>query len=140
MTISAKTQTLMRNLESGLIKNNTDKILKLIFQYNDVGINTDELRNHKFAHQTLTSALSNLLDVGLIKIVAIQKVRKNVYSVYKYVCDLDERKELVKQRNSDKLNRWFNKGLSEHKEFLSENLQNLLLAEYNQFKTTQNEN
>ena len=75
--MKAKVKTWLRNIENGKIKNYTEQILNEIKNntkkgfyglFEKDGISTYELRNTTgISHQTLTSALSNLYDEGLIQ-------------------------------------------------------------------------
>jgi len=75
--MKAKVKTWLRNIENGKIKNYTEQILNEVKNntkkgfyglFQKDGISTYELRNTTgISHQTLTSALSNLYDEGLIQ-------------------------------------------------------------------------
>lgn len=122
--MKAKVKTWIRNVESGMIKSTTERVLLEIknigksntdlFTYQTTGIDTETLRNHLgMAHQTLTSRLSELQDNGLIKVIGEKHGDESVYSVYAYVSDPEERITLAEVRKKEKFTQWMDRGLNE---------------------------
>lgn len=122
--MKAKVKTWIRNVENGMIKSTTERVLLEIknvgksntdlFTYQTTGIDTETLRNRLgMAHQTLTSRLSELQDNGLIKVIGEKQGDDSVYSVYTYVSDSIERETLAEARKKEKFAQWMDRGLNE---------------------------
>ena len=122
--MKAKVKTWIMNVESGMIKSTTERVLLEIknveksntdlFTYQTTGIDTETLRNRfGIAHQTLTSRLSELQDNGLIKVIGEKQGNESVYSVYAYVSDSSEREMLADERKKEKFTQWMDRGLNE---------------------------
>ena len=118
MTTKAKTMQLLQNLSNGLIDNNMDRVFKIISQH-EKGINTFDLRNLGFAHQTITATLSNLNDTGLVKIIGVININNNWYSTYQRVSDEVEIIAIQNERKKHKLEKWINAGLKDFKNNLT---------------------
>lgn len=127
--MKAKIETWIRNIESGMIKTNTDRILYEIYKasrsnnemsqtlfddFKPGKISTDQLRQRlDIKHQTLTAILSALQDEGLIKVVGQYDDGKSVYSEWAYVSNKTERSILADQRKNEKFAQWTERGLTE---------------------------
>lgn len=123
--MSAKTETYIKNLENGIIKNVRDKILHTIyslgneskvdlFDFSPASIDTETLRDILgVSLATLVARLSELQDEGLIKVVGQKQVNDSVYSKWAFVYYQDERDKLAEERKTEKLNLWIERGLKE---------------------------
>ena len=123
--MKAKTETYIRNLENGMIKNVRDKILYTIyslskenatdlFDFKSGSIDTETLRERLgVSLATLVARLSELQDEGLIKVVGQKEVKDSVYSRWAFVYDQNERDKLAEERKTEKLNLWIERGLNE---------------------------
>lgn len=123
--MSAKTETYIKNLENGIIKNVRDKILHTIyslgneskvdlFDFSPASIDTETLRDLLgVSLATLVARLSELQDEGLIKVVGQKQVNDSVYSKWAFVYYQDERDKLAEERKTEKLNLWIERGLKE---------------------------
>ena len=124
-SMSAKTETYIKNLENGIIKNVRDKILHTIyslgneskvdlFDFSPASIDTETLRDLLgVSLATLVARLSELQDEGLIKVVGQKQVNDSVYSKWAFVYYQDERDKLAEERKTEKLNLWIERGLKE---------------------------
>jgi len=114
---NAKRETYLANLKNGNIRSKTMRILYLIKQRPYT--NTDEVRTLlSISHQTATSVLSNLLDIGVIKIVGETKINDNTYSRYLFVPEYQEQVNLSKERNKEKYALWIKQGLNNYADLL----------------------
>lgn len=122
--MKAKVKTWIRNVENGMIKTATERVLTEIynvrktntdlFSFETSGIDMGTLREKLgMAHQTLTSRLSELQDNGLIKVIGEKHGDESVYSVYAYVSDPEERITLAEVRKKEKFTQWMDRGLNE---------------------------
>ena len=127
--MKAKVKTWIRNVENGMIKTATERVLTEIynvrktntdlFSFETTGIDMDTLRQKLgMAHQTLTSRLSELQDNGLIKVIGETQGHDSFYSIYAYVSDPEERDMLVEERKKEKFKQWLDRGLVEFWDFL----------------------
>jgi len=130
--MKAKVKTWLTNIENGNIKCYAEQILKQIKNHTSLngvpsfmnkssnGISTYELRNITgISHQTLTSALSNLYDEGLIQSTYQIEIEQSYYSIYEFVRDDKKRLEIITQRKKEKFEQWLKKAYS-YEEFLNE--------------------
>ena len=133
----AKRESYIRLINSGELKTKTIKVLAYIkkwqkCKYNDEAYtsicSTYALRNDlNMPHQTITGIISNLLDIGIIKIVAEEKVGKNVYSIYEYVEDVNEQIVLENIRRITKYAYYVKQGIREYADIMGTDLLNQLL-------------
>jgi len=108
---SQKINQYLDNLASGFMKSKNDQILNKI--YLNQGITLHELRmTTNISHQTITSAISNLMDQGLIKITGKVIVNKKHYSRFKVCTDINEIEQNQKFREREKINQWIKNGLN----------------------------
>jgi hypothetical protein len=129
---SAKRETYIENLKKGIIKTKTLEILNFI--KDNPKCNTDTIRvGLSMAHQTATAIISNLLDIGIIKIVGETKVKNSTYSNYLFVEDYREQDKLEKERHLAKFEIWMQHGLANFKEDMSSQLNMYLLMENDSF-------
>lgn len=126
--MKAKVKTWIRNVENGMIKSNTDRVLFNIYRatkqrteftdlFNSVdsgSVSTDELRVLlDLKHQTLTAILSQLQDEGVIKVVGEHERGDSVYSKWAFVNENYEREALAEERRREKFTQWMDRGLNE---------------------------
>lgn len=126
--MKAKVKTWIRNVENGMIKSTTDRVLFNIYRatkqrteftdlFNSVdsgSVSTDELRVLlDLKHQTLTAILSQLQDEGVIKVVGEHERGDSVYSKWAYVNENYEREALAEERRREKFTQWMDRGLNE---------------------------
>jgi hypothetical protein len=132
---SAKRETYMKNLKMGVIKTKTMHILN--FVKDNPNCNTDNIRvGLSMPHQTATAIISNLLDIGIIKIVGETKVKNSTYSNYLFVEDYREQDRLEKARHLAKFKLWMEQGLSNYKEEMTNTFLTYLISENDYFKLT----
>jgi predicted transcriptional regulator len=132
---SAKRETYMENLKMGVIKSKTMEILN--FVKNNPNCNTDNIRvGLSMAHQTATAIISNLLDIGIIKIVGETKVKNSTYSNYLFVEDYREQDRLEKARHLAKFKIWMEHGLANFKEDMTSQFLMYLISENDYFQLT----
>jgi len=130
---SAKRETYMENLKMGVIKTKTMQILN--FVKDNPNCNTDNIRvGLSIPHQTATAIISNLLDMGLIKIVGETKVKNSTYSNYLFVEDYREQDKIARARHLAKFQIWMEHGLSNFKEDMTNTFFNNLMNEYGEFQ------
>jgi DNA-binding transcriptional ArsR family regulator len=113
--LRANAKTWIAQLESGEIKSKKMKVLNYIRKNPTTNLKKPktDIRTmcHKLdmVHQSLTSSLSNLEDVGLVKVIGdIQDGNKH-YSIYEYVKDEKERLKLMEVRFKRKFQIWVKK-------------------------------
>lgn len=128
----AKRETYLENLKTGNIKSKTMRILYMIQQRPFT--NTDEVRSLlSISHQTATAILSNLLDLGIIKIAGETKINDNTYSRYLFVSEYQEQYNLSKQRKKEKFALWIKQGLNSYADLLNARLHfELVIADENE--------
>ena len=126
--MKAKVKTWIRNVENGMIKSTTDRVLFNIYiatkqktEFTDLfnsvysgSVSTDDLRVLLgLKHQTLTAILSQLQDEGVIKVVGEHERGSSVYSKWAYVNENYEREALAEERRREKFTQWMDRGLNE---------------------------
>jgi hypothetical protein len=132
---SAKRETYIENLKMGVIKSKTMEILN--FVKDNPNCNTDDIRvGLSMAHQTATAIISNLLDIGIIKIIGDTKIKNSTYSNYMFVEDYSEQNRLEKARHLAKFKLWMEQGLSNYKEDMTSQFLMYLISENDYFQLT----
>jgi len=131
MTSAAKRETYVNNVNNGNINSKTMKVLHFIKSYELSEIcNTYDMRQLLgMPHQTLTAIISNLLDLGIIKIAGETKHFKNTYSYYRYVSDSLEQKNNADKRRKEKFVYWLKQGLTEYSELMTPIMSNLVQSQ-----------
>ena len=130
---SAKRETYIENLRMGVIKSKTMEILN--FVKDNPNCNTDNIRvGLSMAHQTATAIISNLLDIGIIKIVGETKSKNSTYSNYLFVEDYREQDRLEKARHLAKFKIWLEHGIANFKEDMSSQFVFSLIMEHDNFE------
>lgn len=118
MDRSAKIQTYMLAIQSGAIRGNQMEVLDFI--YRNHGATILQMRVElSMAHQSLTPAISNLLDLGLIREIGAEKVNDSVYSKYEFVPNSEEQDILAEDRHKTKFKQWCKQGLKEFELYLN---------------------
>ena len=114
-SLKAKTKTWIAQLESGKIESKKTKILDYIKKNPTTNLKKPKTdirtmcQKLGMVHQSLTSSLSNLEDMGLIQVVGIIEDHSKYYSIFKYVKDEDEREKLMEARYKRKFQIWVKK-------------------------------
>ena len=127
--LKAKMKTYIHQLESGEIKSKQIKLLAYIKENPTLDFDnplTDILtmkRRLGMAHQSLTASLSNIEDLGLVKVIGQFEVEsptksKSTYSIYQFVSSPLEREKLIKRRLEDKYSLWVSAGIRNFKHLL----------------------
>lgn len=131
LTSQAKRESYAKLIESGALNTKTLRVLNHIKIWGDSNqCDTDALRNSlNMPHQTITGILSNLLDIGIIKIVGENKVNNIPYSIYHYVSDTHEQKQLENTRRITKYAYYVKQGLKEYDTIMSEAMRQALEGE-----------
>jgi predicted transcriptional regulator len=120
-TSQAKRETFIEQLESGAIKTKTARVLSHIrsWRYSEQLLTTEDLRNHlHYSHQTLTAILSNLLDLGMIKITGTVRTPGGTFSSYEYVINKEEQIKLERERKAEKYEQWLKRGLEDFNDLM----------------------
>jgi len=102
----------IENLNSGFIKSKTLKVLNYVKQNPKCTIYQMRMRM-AISHQTLTSAISNLMDVGLIEINGQTKlgIPEKHYSTFIFQSDESKILYNINKREFEKIKLWIAKGL-----------------------------
>jgi hypothetical protein len=132
MSSQAKRETYTQQLESGAIRTKTVKVLYHLqrLETHPGLVTTDILRETLgYSHQTLTAILSQLQDLGMIKVIGTVRSQKGSYSSWKYVSDREEQKILERERKREKYDQWVKRGLDEFDELLSFEIRRALIFE-----------
>lgn len=142
MTSQAKRETYLKNLESGMIHTKTMRVLNFIRNYELSSIcNTYDMRDTlNMPHQTLTAIISNLLDLGSIRISEEIKKGNNSYSSYRFVPNIEDQIRIANERKKEKFEYWLKQGVNEYSELMSGMMFNLINSQLisNQLKKNQN--
>jgi predicted transcriptional regulator len=137
-TSQAKRETYLNQIQNGNIKSKTVKVLYVIRVAGErMNLTTDVLRERlKMPHQTITAILSNLLDLGMIKIDQENnvKVGSSTYSSYKYVESEEQQILYAELRQKEKFYQWARRGLEEFEQFLPDAVVDALKNESGLFK------
>lgn len=114
----AKIQTYMLQLQNGNIRGNQSEVLDYIWKHAGCTI-ADLRRDLCMPHQTASSALSVLMDCGMVKEVGQEKIDDSVYSKLQFVPSSDEQDQLAIARNMEKFRSWAKKGLADFEGLLT---------------------
>ena len=122
----AKIQSWIKNLQNGNLK--SKKIQILAFVKENPRCTLEVIRDRTgISHQTITSAISNFMDEGIIKFVGKEESKNGIYSLCEYVTDLSEIYALKEQRNKEKMFHWAKYGLDRFYSLLTPATQNALI-------------
>lgn len=114
----AKIATYLIQLHEGNIKGNLMEVLYWISR--NRGTTVHEMRTAlSMAHQSLTPAVSNLLDSGLIREIGQVRIKDSFYSTYEFEPDAEKQDELADLRSKEKYKQWCKHGLKEFKSKMS---------------------
>lgn len=105
----AKIQTYMLQLHNGNIRGNQSEVLDYIWKHSGCTI-ADLRRDLCIPHQTASSALSVLMDFGMVKEVGQEKLDDSVYSKLQFEPDSEEQDKLAEDRLEEKFKQWKQKG------------------------------
>ena len=120
-TSKAKIETYMANIQSGNIRSKSMRILDFIRR--NPFCDTDVIRRFlDIPHQTTTSAISNFMDIGVVKIVGKVTIKKNTYSKYMIVTDYIEQTKVAQQRLEEKYQLWLKQGNKNYHLVISDEL------------------
>jgi|10_taG_2_1085330.scaffolds.fasta_scaffold33738_3 hypothetical protein len=121
---SQKVTQYISNLNSGFTKSRTQLVLNKI--HNNHSSNIYDLRKERFSiinpqthqsesvyisHQTLTSAISNLMDLGIVEISGKIEIQKKHYSLFKVTTDPSRIQRNAEKRKNDKIVAWLKNGI-----------------------------
>lgn len=110
--LSPKVKNWLRLMETGEMKNKLIIILRYI--KNNPATTVYQIRIiFGYPHQTITAALSNLMDSGLVCSTGQIKICENFYSLLYFVNDHAERVVVADSRHREKLKQWINRGLND---------------------------
>lgn len=110
-------------LKSGELTRTSDLVAAFIL--NNKGTNLHTIRQGmKASHQTITSAISNLMDKGFVKETGETIINDFHYSTLEFVTDETEQQKISKRRNFDKYIYWLKRGLSDYSGHLPNKLMN----------------
>lgn len=126
--MKARTKQYIQNVRDGFLKTNTEKVLHWI--KNNSMTTVYELRQTGISHQTLTSRISHLQDLGLIKVVGNCNIDGKHYSQYEAVLDSVSVEHYRKSREQEKVITWIKKGLELN---ITEDFKELLECYYSSF-------
>lgn len=117
----AKIKTYLQQLSEGNIRGNQMECLDFI--YRNHGTTIHEMRTALcMSHQSLTPAISNLLDSGLIYEIGDVKIKDSTYSKYSFEPDSAKQDELAEFRKEDKYKQWVKHGLKEFSDLMPNQL------------------
>lgn len=74
------------------------------------------------AHQSITPAISNLLDIGLIREIGTERVGDSYYSRFQFVPDTEAQNKLSIARHQEKYRQWVKKGIEEFSDLMPTNI------------------
>ena len=125
----------LSNIDNNRIKSRKERVLKYIMDHTTQngqnglnGVPFDKIRYElNIPHQTISSAITGLLDHGVVKCIDIVRVvdkhtwEERFYSVYAYVSDPIEQEIESDKRIIEKYETWLKKGL-EFKKFMTSEL------------------
>jgi len=106
--MKARTKQYIKNVKNGFLKSNNEKVLHWI-NHNPM-TTVYELRQTGISHQTLTSRISHLQDLGLIKVVGNCNIEGKHYSQYEAVLDSEMVEHYRNSREQEKVLTWLKKG------------------------------
>lgn len=108
--MKAKIKQYLTNLNSGMLESNTMQILNYI-KHNPECTLLNMRLNTFIQHQTLTSAISNLMDEGIIYITGQSIIDNKHYSRFKFESDPAEIIKNRQRRERERIESWIKKGL-----------------------------
>ncbi len=114
-TLKPKVQTWLNNMNNGVIKSATDKILSELNRCSSPITIVDLKDNLHLTHQTTTAIVSVLMDEGLVVSVGecFYDNPDNVYSLLQLELDCDKIQQNKESRFNQKFSQWINRGVQE---------------------------
>ncbi|NBW11182.1 MAG: MarR family transcriptional regulator [Caulobacteraceae bacterium] len=95
-------ETWLINLKNGNIQTKTERVLAYI--KNNSGCTIIDIKEDTgINHQTVTGALSQIMDAGLVERIGEKHINGNVYSSLMFIHDSEKRARLVKDREDERL-------------------------------------
>jgi hypothetical protein len=108
-------------LDSGKFKNNAVKVLRFI--KDNPNTNIEIIRSElKMAHQTSSSAISHLMNEGLLKHTKEININGVHYNELMFVDNESEMKHLKAMREKEKYNTWLKRGIEDFTPYMSSQL------------------
>jgi predicted transcriptional regulator len=114
----AKVKSLVEQIESGNLSNNLTRILNFVKMNNPTDLHEIRIKTN-IAHQTVSSVISKLMDLGLIYFQDEIKKENTCYSKIYYSKDEEEVAEIIKKREKEKFIKWIKSGLNDFSEKLN---------------------
>lgn len=124
----AKIQTYLLNLHNGNIRGNAMEVLEYIHRNSGCTI-ADLRRELHMPHQTASSALSNLMDSGIVYDFGTEQIEDCVYSKLYFCHEAEKQDQLAFIRQEEKFRQWVKKGLKEFDDNMSLTLKDTLKNE-----------
>lgn len=112
-TRRAKTRTYMLQLQEGNIRGNAMEVLYCISRFPKINLREICQETH-MPIQSASSALSTLMDGGLVREVGQIKVGDSFFSQLEFEPDQTEQDRLAIDRRNEKVEQWLKKGLEEY--------------------------
>ena len=117
--MKAKVKQYISQIQGGQITTNNLKVLAYLLKHNETP-NPDHRTiyhmriNLGMAHQTLTSRISDLMDLGMVRVTGDTKIKDKHYSLFAVVPfdDIRLMEELATMRLHDKIHSWIGSGLN----------------------------
>lgn len=95
-------ETWLINLRNGNIKSKTERVLAYIKERPGCTI-IDIKEDTGINHQTVTGALSAIMDAGLVDRIGEKSINGNIYSSLLFINDPHKREALVKSREDERV-------------------------------------
>jgi predicted transcriptional regulator len=136
--LDSKIQKLLLKVESGNVGNSkTARVLQAIKQ--NFSINTDELKKKlNMPHQTLTSAVSNLMDMGVVQFSVEAKDDESGCSSYGFVSKEENILANQIKRQTEKYVDWLKRGINEFHEMNSQSITDWLKMKLDKINESSN--
>lgn len=109
-----KVQTWLNNLQNGVIKSSTDKILNALNNAYPQPLTIVDIKNNlQITHQTTTAIISQLMDEGVVVATGELQDGDNVYSLLQLETDPERIKQNKQDRFNEKFSYWLARGVNE---------------------------
>jgi len=95
-------ETWLINLANGNIRSKTERVLAYVKERPGCTI-VDIKEDTGINHQTVTGALSAIMDAGLVDRIGEKTINGNIYSSLLFISDPGKRNELVKKREDERV-------------------------------------
>ncbi len=120
--MEAKTETLLKQVQSGKMETDTLKILDYAMKSKQFIIPDVEFK-FCMKHETASARVAGLEKIGLVKKIDKHKSAKGTYSIYSYVSDPKEVAKCAHEQFIKRFDRWFKKA-PEFAEFVDVTIKN----------------